>query len=100
MVSSLLIQRDNRGVYLERRKTQGLPVRDNLRLTILWFSLANCRFPRGVGAVKAGRRPPRSGLALIAREPCGPFPAARDSLGVLVGHYRCDETDPGLFPGR
>src|SRR3954466_6309900 len=31
--------------------------------------LANCLTPRGVGAVKAGRRPPRSGFALTARSP-------------------------------
>jgi len=31
--------------------------------------LANCLTPLGVGAVKAGRRPPRSGLALTARSP-------------------------------
>jgi hypothetical protein len=38
------------------------------RLTALWLSLANCRFPRGVGAVKAGRRPPRKRLGLDGSE--------------------------------
>src|SRR3954468_19743264 len=35
--------------------------------------LANCLTPRGAGAVKAGRRPPRSGLALTVRSPAGQF---------------------------
>src|SRR3954451_23096446 len=55
--------------------------------------LANCRTPRGVGAVQAGRRPPRSGLAWTARSPAD-TDRQRGTACTPVWHDPCGATCP------